>query len=204
MWFGFANGPRGDGQTNKACINQVRDRRSPIIDHRSAITDQWSVKSGSGVENAEWAEATVRWCLDWWRLNRQSNARYTHNFPLHLHCAIDRRLDRWNWNPRSVRQLVTTLTFAFVRILSDGLANLTDWLIAWQGLRLQGAGCPDLGSATPEWCKAVTLTYVLVLSPIRRSLSAFGFYAKWRWPFACQSLDKCCQLWATHGHVDHD
>jgi len=29
-----------------------------------------------------------------------------------LHCAIDRRLDRWSWNPRSVRQLVTTLTFA--------------------------------------------------------------------------------------------
>jgi len=25
---------------NLSCINQVRDRRSPIIDHRSAITDQ--------------------------------------------------------------------------------------------------------------------------------------------------------------------
>lgn len=175
----------------------ISDQRSlisnpAIVERRSVISEkrEWSRRSELGLL---FADALIDGVLI------VNQMRATHTI---FHCTCT-SIDRWSpdlydnlsqhWHLHSCASWVT-----------DWPAWLADWLLD-RSRRVPG-------SATPEWCKPVTLTYVLVLSPIWRSLSLspslwlwpIWHYAKWRWPFACQSIDKCCQLWATHGHVDRD
>lgn len=180
---------------------------------------------GNGIEGTAarlcgmlWRGYCVHWCIDWWRLNRQSNARYTF-------ASIDPSA---MWVDRIGFVTTTTTTTTTCQLgwhlhscaSCRPLDRLTDCLTALAGRPASNPtplSIVSLAVITP-WRGSVTLTYVLsrlvlsCLGEARRCNAVLHwrrdwiFYAKWRWQFACQSLDKCCQLWSDSmtDHVDHD
>lgn len=136
----------------------ISDQRSlisnpAIVERRSVSSEkrEWSRRSELGLL---FADALIDGVLI------VNQMRATHTI---FHCTCT-SIDRWSpdlydnlsqhWHLHSCASWVT-----------DWPAWLADWLLD----RSRRVSAP--GSATPEWCKPVTLTYVLVLSPIWRSLS---------------------------------